>query len=212
MLPLPSVPTPPELPEESLRLIAIHEALEKVMWVALGKVQGSPDSDTGRALSIMNHHSFQERSRPLGVEVGVDDLQKLCWVWEWDGQTIPKNVTASRSEKDHLNSEEGEDVFSSSFTPLNKVPNDWVRSGSGFCINPTTHIMRIDNKGTTKRVSAYGIGIEVDWSQVDVVRRHVGGIKAVRRWREGASERKDTFRGKLEKWKKVNAPHFHHTP
>ncbi|KAG8859163.1 hypothetical protein FRC20_011881 [Serendipita sp. 405] len=79
------------LPEEHRHLIAVHTALEQGMSVALATAQISPDPDTGRVPAVLNHLSLQERG--LGVRLTVEDLKKLCWIWEWDGETVPELLT-----------------------------------------------------------------------------------------------------------------------
>ncbi|KAG8861588.1 hypothetical protein FRB91_003710 [Serendipita sp. 411] len=79
------------LPEEHRHLIAVHTALEQGMSVALATAQISPDPDTGRVPAVLNHLSLQERG--LGVRLTVEDLKKLCWIWEWDGETVPEPLT-----------------------------------------------------------------------------------------------------------------------
>ena len=234
---------PTELPEESMRIISIHNALEQVMSAALATAQISPDPDTGRVPSVINHLSFQERG--LGVRMSIEDLQKLCWLWEWDGETVPMSVasrsatvTSSSKKKQRtgdtlddddsdgegevltedpshnpflttpVKEDKDENPFLSSSKPSRDVSKEWARGGSGFCINPTTYVTRLDKTSPTKRVPAYGIGIEVDWSQEDVVGKRVGGMIAVARWSGAANKRKRELRERLQTWKKVSALHL----
>lgn len=228
-----------DLPEELKQIISIHTALEQAMSAALATAQISPDPDTGRVPSVINHLSFQERG--LGVRMSVEDLQKLCWLWEWDGETIPKGIashsaTTSSSSKKKRQSEsaldddsdtEGEvmtedpqsnpfltkppkedrdnNPFLPSSNTSNEVSKEWMRGGFGFCINPTTHVTRLDKSSPTKRVPAYGIGIEVEWSQEDVAGRRVGGMSAVARWTGAANRRKHELRERLETWMTITS-------
>jgi hypothetical protein len=183
--------------------------------------------------------SLQERG--LGVRVMVDDLKKLCWIWEWDGATVPFHTTrkdsvasSMKKGKGRLAKEEddsdvegeiiGEDPEDNPFlakpTPTHAdddddsnpflakqqptpPPKDWIRGSMGFCISSTMHITRLDKSNPNKRVPAYGIGIEVDWSHEDVVNGRVGGMTAVARWTGGGDTRKKVLQKKLDTWKEV---------
>jgi hypothetical protein len=209
--------------------------------VSLATAQISPDSDTGLVPNVLNHMSLQERG--LGVRVTVDDLKKLCWIWEWDGVTVPSNIARrgavassvkksgnkSRLIKDEDDSDVegeiiGEDPEDNPFLakpiatggdddedtnpflakePPTPPPKDWIRGSMGFCISSTMHVTRLDKSNPNKRVPAYGIGIEVDWSHEDVVGGRVGGMTAVARWTGGGETRKKALRKKLNDWKEV---------
>lgn len=226
------------LPSELLHLIRLHTALEQALSVSLATAQISPDADTGRVLAVVNHISIQERG--LGVRVSVEDIKRLCWLWEWNGQTIPKdilkNVTISsasnqprRTKAEHNDESDTEELimedpevnpflvdpkpklgdgdkpspFLASSKDWSKEPREWIRGGMGFCISSTVHIARLDKTSPTKRVPAYGIGIEVNWAQEDITGGRVGGMKAVARWTAEGAKRKKDIREKLEKWIKV---------
>jgi hypothetical protein len=209
--------------------------------VSLATAQISPDSDTGLVPNVLNHLSLQERG--LGVRVTVDDLKKLCWIWEWDGVTVPSNIARrgavassvkkpgnkGKQIKDEDDSDVegeiiGEDPEDNPFLakpiatggddgedpnpflakePATPPPKDWIRGSMGFCISSTMHVTRLDKSSPNKRVPAYGIGIEVDWSHEDVVGGRVGGMTAVARWTGGGETRKKGLRKKLNDWKEV---------
>lgn len=227
-----------DLPEEFQRLVNIQAALEQALSVSLATAQISPDPDTGLIPNVLNHMSLQERG--LGVRVTVEDLKKLCWMWEWDGVTPPAHlarkqpISSSKKGKGKLVKDEddsdvegeqiGEDPEENPFLakPIRTSggddedenpflsekrstppPKDWIRRGMGFCLSSTMHVTRLDKSSPNKRVPAYGIGIEVDWSHEDVAGGRVGGMTAVARWTSGGGGRKKALLKKLESWKEV---------
>ncbi|KIM26323.1 hypothetical protein M408DRAFT_9958 [Serendipita vermifera MAFF 305830] len=239
-----STPRTPQAPlsEEFSRLVNIQTALEQALSVSLATAQISPDPDTGLVPNVLNHMSLQERG--LGVRATVEDLKKLCWIWEWDGTTVPAHITKQESmtstkkgkekrakldddDSDVEGEQIGEDPEDNPFlakpipaatggddedanpflsgkssTPPAK---DWIRRGMGFCISSTMHVTRLDKSSPNKRVPAYGIGIEVDWSHEDVTSGRVGGMTAVARWTGGGETRKKALRKKLDTWQELTA-------
>jgi len=216
--------------------------------VSLARAQISPDQDTGLVPNVLNHVSLQERG--LRVRVTVEDLKKLCWIWEWDGITVPSHLRrdpvplsikkksghkGKRAKDDDSDDSDvegkiiGEDPEDDPF--LSKAiaggggergeeedrnpflakepaaaappPKDWIRGGMGFCVSSTTHVTRLDKANPNKKVPAYGIGIEVDWSHEDVTGGRVGGMTAVARWTGAGESRKRALRKKLDAWKEV---------
>jgi hypothetical protein len=89
----------------------------------------------------------------------LDDLRRLCWIWEWDGITMPLTLTA---EDDNSVLED---------RPAQK---DWTRGAMGIVLSPSTHHSKIDGK----RVPAYGIGVEVE---MDIDKDMAAGMAAVAR-------------------------------
>lgn len=211
------------------------------MSLALATGQMAPDPDTGRVPTVLNHLGIAERG--LGrMRMSIDDLRRLCWIWEWDRdaeheppsrEEMEPNFSqrAARTRVDSdismhsikiTKEEEDEDdnPFLNKPSPSNvkaqadgiffigapgsEIPKDWVRGGSGFIITPATHLQKNATTGTSKRVPAYGIGIEVDWAQEDVAGGRVGGMGAVARWTAAGETRKRIFKEKLERWVEVS--------
>lgn len=190
---------------------------------------------------MITHMSIGERG--LGVRVNVNDLKALCWIWEWGGTTLPRNLIDSSSTKSAANPsskgktkgtededsdteeimqedseqnpfivdskpklEDGDDpnpFLASSSASTSPPSKDWTRGGMGLVISSSMHTTRLDKTSPTKRVPAYGIGIEVDWSQEDVAGGRVGGMAAVARWTAGGVKRKKEMKQKVEKWVEV---------
>ncbi|KAJ7502298.1 hypothetical protein B0H11DRAFT_1902329 [Mycena galericulata] len=107
----------------------------------------SPSSDTGIVRNVLNNLSLSAYSR-LSTQFEVDDLRRLCWIWEWDGIT-PPSVASSSSQDDNP------------FLEEKPAPKDWTRGAMGIVLSPATHRSRVDGK----RVPVYGIGINVDMPQ-----------------------------------------------
>lgn len=53
------------------------------MSFALATGQIAPDPDNGRVPAVLNHLAIAERGMG-GVRMDVNDLRRLCWIWEWD--------------------------------------------------------------------------------------------------------------------------------
>jgi hypothetical protein len=126
----------------------------------------------------------------FGTSFDVDDLKRLCWIWEWDGKSIAGAQTMVKSDEDDDN------PFLDSSTS-NPSSAEWTRGSMGFAISSATHYSRVDRK----RVPAYGIGIEVE---MDIDKDMGGGMAAVARWTADAGKRRSEFRTKLERWRTVN--------
>jgi hypothetical protein len=228
-----------DLPADLARLLNIHTALEQSMSLALATGQIAPDPDTGRVPAVLNHLGIAERGMGR-VRMGVDDLRRLCWVWEWDRDTEhetpssqeTETILFQRTKRTRVDSdtsmrsvkiarvEEDEGGHLFDYPKLSKVkapdnpftdapepntPKDWARGGSGFIITLAMHVQKNATTGTSKRVPAYGIGIEVDWAQEDVAGGRVGGMGAVARWTAAGETRKRAFKEKLEQWVEVSS-------
>ncbi|KAJ7920042.1 hypothetical protein B0H13DRAFT_2230806 [Mycena leptocephala] len=107
----------PQLPPHC-RDFVIHTGLQDALSHALATCAVSPSSDTGIVRNVLNNLSLSAYSR-LSTQFEVDDLRRLCWIWEWDGITLP-------SEK--------------------PAPKDWTRGAMGIVLSPATHRSRVDGK------------------------------------------------------------------
>ena len=110
----------------------------------------------------------------------MDDIRRLCWLWEWDGKKAPS----------------GDDEGDNPFLEDSDKPDasrQWTRGSGGLLITPTTYLP----KGGGKRVPAYGIGIEVE---MDIDKQMTGGMAAVARWTAGGEERLRLLDEKLQRW------------
>ncbi|KAJ7179268.1 hypothetical protein C8R46DRAFT_1173643 [Mycena filopes] len=170
----------PELPLHLSRLCTIHTGLQHALSHALATCAASPTSDTGIVRNVLNHVSLSTYSG-LSNQFQVDDLRRLCWIWEWDGKTLP-SVT-----------EEEDNPFVDDRPPQ----KDWMRGAMGTVVSQTSHHSKVDGK----RVPAYGIGIEVE---MDIDKDMSGGMAAVARWTAAGETRRAAFRAKVNRWMKLH--------
>lgn len=113
----------------------------------------------------------------------VQDLSRLVWLWEWDGESLP-DTRASPLEA--VNDD-----------PFVEIPKDWKRGGSGIIVTQTLH----SSRALAKRVPAYGIGIEVD--------TFGKGMSAIAQWTSDAEKRRLETIHRLESWVDVSVPGQH---
>lgn len=144
----------------------------------------------GIVRNVLNHISVVTYSG-FPAAFDIEDLKRLCWLWEWDGKSFPvKKLKTTKDDDD----EENPFLATSSSTPTH--PADWTRGSMGFVLTSATHYMKTDRK----RIPAYGIGIEVE---IDIDKGMEGGMAAVARWTAMSDKRRSDFRAKLERWIEV---------
>ena len=193
----------------------------------------APDSDNGRAPAVLNHLGIAERGMG-SMRMDVDDLRRLCWIWEWDPDAEHETpltqemepVLSERTTRTHVHSSAGmrsvnsakevgdEDDDPFLCKPMHfkgKAQEDNYGSKSE---TPKDWIRRGSGfiitptlhtaTGTSKREPAYGIGIEVDCAHEDVTSGRVGGTPALERWAAAREMRKGMFKAKLERWVEVS--------
>lgn len=199
------------LPNDLARLQTIQTALQHALSHALATCAVSPSTDTGIVRNVLNHYSLTTYAG-LTTKFDLDDLSRLCWLWEWNGNALPE--TEKKSEVD---AEANADVnpfldtapIAKKKTPVDAdenpflnvpstvQPKDWTRGAMGIVLSPCTHF----SKSAGKRVPAYGIGVEVE---MDIDKGMGGGMAAVARWTSESDARRVEFRRKLERWVEVN--------
>ncbi|KAG6880308.1 hypothetical protein C0992_000085 [Termitomyces sp. T32_za158] len=193
-------PTPPpttrrakravvELPDHLTRLGRIHTALQHALSHALATCAVSPASDTGIVRNVLNHLSLSTYTG-FPTQFDVDDLRRLCWVWEWDGKSLPASEKVDAGPA--ADSEENPFLITPS-SPGASALTEWTRGGMGLVLSPTTHHSKRDRK----RVPAYGVGIEVE---MDIDKDMGGGMAAVARWTAASETRRSEFNSKLKAW------------
>ncbi|KAL6299099.1 hypothetical protein BKA93DRAFT_808318 [Sparassis latifolia] len=181
------------LPSQLTHLYNAHTALQHALSHALATCAVSPSEDTGLVRNVLNHHSLATYSG-LTHRFDVDDLKRLCWLWEWDGKQIP--TAGSAKGKAKANDDDDNPFLD---TPAVAFPaKDWTRGAMSFVINQTSHY----SKSAGSRVPAYGIGIEVE---MDIDKGMGGGMAAVARWTASSETRRKEFRGKLDRWLELHA-------
>ncbi|KAJ7781391.1 hypothetical protein B0H16DRAFT_1498274 [Mycena metata] len=177
-------PVAPELPLHLSRLCTIYTGLQHALSHALATCAASPTSDTGIVRNVLNNLSLSTYSG-LSTKFEVNDLRRLCWVWEWDAKALPSAGSLLTAEEDNP------------FLEDRPPPKDWTRGAMGIIISAATHHSKVDGK----RVPAYGIGIEVE---MDIDKDMSGGMAAIARWTTAAESRREAFREKVYKWMKLH--------
>ncbi|KAL5488330.1 hypothetical protein ACEPAI_6438 [Sanghuangporus weigelae] len=191
-----SAPTPPAtpkkpvssfkrpLPEHLARFQSLQSSLHHALSHSLATAAVCPSSDTGVVPNVLNNHTLTS-ALGLSRTCTIDDIKRLCWLWEWDGKTLPSeddddNPFLDRPEKKPEQSKQ------------------WKRGGNGLVITPTTYLP----KSGGKRVLAYGIGIEVE---MDIDKQMTGGMAAVARWTAAGDQRMKALTKKVHRWVELHA-------
>ncbi|KAJ7047513.1 hypothetical protein C8F04DRAFT_1216821 [Mycena alexandri] len=174
----------PELPLHLSRLCTIYTGLQHALSHALATCAASPTSDTGIVRNVLNNLSLSTYSG-LSTKFEVNDLRRLCWIWEWDAKALPSAGSSFAAEEDNP------------FLDDRPPPKDWTRGAMGIIISAATHHSKVDGK----RVPAYGIGIEVE---MDIDKDMSGGMAAIARWTTAGESRREAFREKVYKWMKLH--------
>ncbi len=173
-----------DLPEHLDRLLAIQANLHRALSHALATSAVSPTSDTGVVRNVLNNYSLSAAAG-LSRTCTLDDIKRLCWLWEWDGKDLPAGPNSLEDDNPFLDD-----------SPTDG-PKQWQRGSMGLVITPTTHLPR----ATNKRVPAYGIGIEVE---MDIDKEMTGGMAAVARWTSTGDVRQKELSAKLRRWAEVS--------
>ncbi|KAH8830710.1 hypothetical protein DL96DRAFT_1707513 [Flagelloscypha sp. PMI_526] len=169
------------LPPLLSRLATIYTGLQHALTHALASSAVSPESDTGVMRNVLTHITLANYDG-LAMQVTVDDIRRLCWLWEWDAKSIP-DASSTPDDNPFLDDDDND-------AP---PPKDWKRGAMGIVLTAATHV----DKSQAKRVPAYGIGIEVD---VDSDKAGPEGMAAVARWTSASESRRCQFTQKLDRW------------
>ena len=203
-MPISAIP----LPSHLNRLNNVQTALQHALSHALATCAMSP-SDAGIVRNVLTHLSLGTYTG-LTTKFDIDDLRRLCWLWEWDGKALPVNdVKEDASDSKGKGKAEFPTVDEDDDNPFlddkpvsTSIPaKDWTRGAMGFIISQTTHYSKLSKS----RVPAYGIGIEIE---MDIDKDMKGGMAAVARWTAASEDRRKEFRKKLEIWIDVSFVSF----
>lgn len=201
---------PDTLPSHLSRLYKIQTSLQHALSHALATCAVSPSEDTGLVRNVLNHMSLGAYTG-LTSKIEIDDLKRLCWLWEWDGKApgSKADIGASKGKaKAEVEEEEvDENPFLDEPKPAKVVESpikDWTRGAMGFVVSQTTH----RDKSTGARVPVYGLGIEVE---MDIDKDMKGGMAAVARWTAGSETRRKAVATKLQQWVKVSSRPYWYT-
>ncbi|KAF8757895.1 DNA replication factor Cdt1 C-terminal domain [Rhizoctonia solani] len=192
------------LPSHLSRMVTIHTALETSLSLSLATSSRAPSQLTGHLPAITNTVALE--SAGLRVRCGVEEIRRLCWLWEWDGCTLPQSVDEASKpgirSTGPLEDSSEDNPFLDSNTPRKSAPaptpppTDWLRGGMGLIVTPTTQIQRAEGR----RVPAYGIGIKVEVTSDDSVGV---ALSAAAKWTADSHLRRKELTDKLHQWVKV---------
>ncbi|KAF9534145.1 hypothetical protein CPB83DRAFT_781430 [Crepidotus variabilis] len=177
-------PSKTSLPTALSRLYNLQTALQHALSHALATCAISPTADSGIVKNVLNHISVVTYSG-FSTTFEVEDLKRLCWLWEWDGKYLPKEAQVTDDDEDN--------PFLESKPSLEPPPSDWTHGSMGLIVSSATHYSKTERK----RVPAYGIGIEVE---MDIDKDMGSGMAAVARWTAQSEKRRLEFKSKLERW------------
>ncbi|KAF9821391.1 hypothetical protein IEO21_00637 [Rhodonia placenta] len=184
-------------PPPLMRLYNIQTALQQALSHALATCAVAPSEDTGVVRNVLNHMSLTTYSG-FTTKFDADELKRLCWLWEWDGEQLP----SAEDVKDNRDKSQVDDdnpfLDDPPKRPVASTSKDWTRGAMGFVISQTSHF----SKSLNMRVPVYGIGIEVE---MDITKGMGGGMAAVARWTAASETRRKDVRVKLEKWVQLHA-------
>lgn len=173
------------MPESLARFQSIQNSLHHALSHALATSAVSP-SENGVVPNVLNNHTLTAAAG-LRRTCTLDDIKRLCWLWEWDGRSLPR--ADADDDNPFLEGTSGSSTSLSSEPPSKQ----WTRGAMGLVITPTTHLSKVAGK----RVPAYGIGIEVE---MDIDKEMGGGMAAVARWTAGRERRMKELTRKLNRW------------
>ncbi|CAE6471928.1 hypothetical protein ACGC1H_003820 [Rhizoctonia solani] len=193
------------LPSHLSRMITTHTAIESTLSLSLATSSRAPSQLTGHLPAITNTVAIE--SAGLRVRCGVEELRRLCWLWEWDGCTLPQSVNEDRKvtvrSAGPLEDSSEDNPFLDSNTPRKAAPapapppKDWVRGGMGLIITPTTQLQRAEGR----RIPAYGVGIKVEVTTDESVGV---ALSAVAKWTADSHLRRKELTDKLHHWVKLH--------
>lgn len=171
-----------ELPEHLSRYQSLQSSLHHALAHSLATAAVCP-SETGVVPNILNNYTLTSAAG-LSKSCTMEDIRRLCWLWEWDGKKLP------------IDDEDKDNPFLEDCDRSDGI-RQWSRGANGLVITPTTYLP----KSGGKRMQAYGIGIEVE---MDIDKQMVGGMSAVARWAAGGEHRLKLQEGKLHRWMEVS--------
>lgn len=192
------------LPSNLAKLVSVHTAIETSLSLSLATSSRAPSQQTGHLPAITNTVALE--SAGLRVRCGVEEIKRLCWLWEWDGTTVPEPEEGDKASVRSLGPIEDsseDNPFLESNTPRKPAPvrtpppTDWVRGGMGLIVTPTTQLQRAEGR----RVPAYGIGIKVEVSSEESVGV---ALSAVAKWTADSHLRRKELTDKLRQWAKLH--------
>ncbi|KAG8746065.1 hypothetical protein FRC10_006168 [Ceratobasidium sp. 414] len=203
----PSSPATPRaksipLPSHLSRLITAHTAIETSLSLSLATSSRAPSAETGHLAAITNTVALETAG--LRARLGTEEIRRLCWLWEWDGDALPEDKPKPSARAVGPIEDSSEDnPFLESSTPRKPAPapapppTNWVRGGMGLIVTPTTQLQRAQGR----RIPAYGVGIKVE---VAPGKSTGVALSAVAKWTADSHLRRKELTEKLQSWVKLH--------
>lgn len=121
---------------------------------ALATCAISPSSDTGIVRNVLNHLSLANYGG-LTTKFDIDDLRRLCWLWEWDGIQLPPTI----AKKTVISDPDDDNPFLEKSPPPTPAI---TRKGKAKAADPDDDNPFLDKSPPTPVTSRKGKGKAVD--------------------------------------------------
>lgn len=214
-----------QLPAHLKTLLTLHRAFNVALSLHIAThppvlPPHSPSATNVKLPNLTNLLALRETiERTGGRRFGVDELQRLAWVWTWDGRDpdardVPADKEGGEAGVTDLDTGTGAAQKKEEDNPF-LVPSSPAQcptlevSGLDYLITPTRTLDPV----TGRRVYTYGIGIDLQLRQGETRQMlhggsegglgnkgQGGGMGAVGRWNVAGEEREEVVRDRLEKW------------
>ncbi|KAG9080136.1 hypothetical protein FRC06_007041 [Ceratobasidium sp. 370] len=180
-------------------------AIETSLSLSLATSSRAPSAETGHLAAITNTVALETAG--LRVRLGTEEIRRLCWLWEWDGDALPEEKAPKPSARavGPIEDSSEDNPFLESSAPRKPAPapapapppTDWVRGGMGLIVTPTTQLQRAQGR----RIPAYGVGIKVEVAS----EKSTGvALSAVAKWTADSHLRRKELTEKLQNWVKLH--------
>lgn len=200
------------LPPDLQHLMSLHSAFNLALSLHIASnppvlPPHAPDTVKLAVPNITNLLSVRSAVEQAGRKrFGQAELQRLAWLWTWDGESLPSDKTVSVNDV-KAEEDDADNPFLVSPKPTAAEPTEVV--GLSYLIAPTRTLDPL----TSRRVYTYGIGIELDLKPGET--RQIllnggsggmgnkgqgGGTGALGRWNVAGEERERIVRSRLERW------------
>lgn len=203
------------MPEHLHTLLSLHHAFNLALSLHIATkppvLPPHPPSTVRLQLPCLtNYLAIRETvERTARKRFGPQDLARLAWLWQWDGETLPGDSGPDPAKEDE---DENPFLVKSPSAPTAGVRDDGSLSAMSYLITSTKTL-----DGSGKRVATYGVGIELDLKPGETRQMlhngaegglgnkgQGGGMGAVGRWNNYGEARMERIREKLDKWVELN--------
>jgi hypothetical protein len=200
-----------KLPAHLETLLTLHRAFNLALALHMAMhppvlPPHSPNALSVQLPNLTNLLAIKETVERTGCRrFGTQELQRLAWLWTWDGSTLPEE----RSARDSAKEEDNPFLVNPSSAATSRLEI----SGLNYLITPT----RTLDPATGRKVYTYGLGIVLDLRKGETRqllhggseggmgnKGQGGGLGAVGRWSGAGEDREEIMRERLDKWVELN--------